>query len=99
MTYLESIITGKYFPVSYPHCDPRVLHQPGECEYCDMHPEWQAERIQNKVLFTSDPGNASLIEEFLKTGKLEGEFIPCPGMLARGDNIKIWGGNRAKRNG
>lgn len=26
---------------SFPHCDPKVLHQPMECKYCDMHPDWQ----------------------------------------------------------
>jgi len=94
--YLQSIITGKYLNKSYPHCDPRVLHAPGECEYCDHYPEWQQERVENKVLFTNDPRNAELVDAFLKVGRLEGEFVPCPGMLARGDAIKIWGGNRAK---
>ena len=99
MTYLESIVTGQYLNVSYPHCDPRVLHGPGECEYCDLHSDWQAERAENKVLFTDDPRNAVLINAFLASGRLVGEFIPCPGMLARGDAIKIWGGNQARLNG
>jgi hypothetical protein len=25
----------------FPHCDERVLHAPGECQYCDHHPDWQ----------------------------------------------------------
>lgn len=94
--YMESMVTEKYLNETYPHCDPRVLHAPGECEFCDMHAAWQQDRIDNKMLFTNDPRNQALIEEFLKTGKLDGEFVPCPGMLARGDSIKIWGGNRAK---
>lgn len=99
MTYLESLITGRYLPETYPHCDPRVLHEPGECEYCDQRPEWQAERIANKVLFTNDPRNSALIEAYLKTGCFNQEYVPCPGMLARGDAIKVWGGNVAKRGG
>jgi hypothetical protein len=97
VTYLESIITGKYLTETYPHCDPRVLHYPGLCDYCDMRADWQQERIQNGVLFTDDKRNAGLIEEFLKTGQFKEGLLPCPGMLARGDAIKIWGGNVAKR--
>lgn len=22
--------------IQYPHCDPRILHAPGTCEYCDQ---------------------------------------------------------------
>jgi hypothetical protein len=97
VTYLESIITEQYLNETYPHCDPRVLHAPSECEYCDMHANWQQERLQSGVLFTNDERNKPLIEAFLTTGRFEGDLLPCPGMLARGDAIKLWGGNVAKR--
>ncbi len=34
------------------HCDARVLHAPGECQYCDLHPEWQELRKAWGIAFT-----------------------------------------------
>lgn len=64
----------------YPHCDPRVLHAPGECEICDEHcKEWQELRSTWGIAFTGhEPRN--------------GEF-PDPATRARG-NPHVWGGNR-----
>jgi hypothetical protein len=36
----------------FPHCDQRVLHAPGECEYCDQRPDWQALREAWGIAFT-----------------------------------------------
>lgn len=36
----------------FPHCDMRILHAPGECEYCDGHQEWQALRLAWGTCFT-----------------------------------------------
>ena len=36
----------------FPHCDARILHAPGECEYCDLHPEWQELRKVWGIAFT-----------------------------------------------
>lgn len=36
----------------FPHCDSRVLHAPGECRYCDAHPEWQELRKAWGIAFT-----------------------------------------------
>lgn len=36
----------------FPHCDQRVLHAPGECEFCDGCPEWQALRKAWGIAFT-----------------------------------------------
>lgn len=66
----------------YPHCDSRVLHAPGECEYCDLYPEMQAERVDAGVNFTGhdDRGKA-----------------PCPATQVRSlETINRWPGNRAK---
>lgn len=36
----------------FPHCDQRILHKPGDCEFCDMRPEWQALRKAWGIAFT-----------------------------------------------
>jgi hypothetical protein len=68
--------------VQFPHCDSRVLHRPGECEYCDRHPEWQQLREVWGINFTggTDPKKA-----------------PCPATRDRDvATIHRWGGNRPK---
>jgi len=45
----------------YPHCDSRVLHaQSDGCEYCNLHPEWQALREAWGIAFTGHPPRAGL---------------------------------------
>lgn len=66
-----------------PHCDQRILHAPGECEYCDKHPDWQALRLAWGIAFTNY--------------KPEGKELPCPAMHARGKTVNAWGGNVAKK--
>lgn len=64
----------------FPHCDPRVLHAPGECEYCDRNPKAQGDRLAKSVNFT---------------GKQEPGLEPCPSDAARGvGGAHVWGGNR-----
>lgn len=72
--------------VVYPHCDPRVLHSPGTCEFCDEHPDWQAERVRKKIDFTNDKvDEADASREY-----------PCPSFLYRDrETIEKWWGNRA----
>lgn len=71
------------YPAQFPHCDQRILHAPYECEYCDKHPEWQALRAAWGICFTGyEP---------------EGIELPCPADYARGNNHKLWFGNRAKK--
>lgn len=36
-----------------PHCDFRVLHAPGDCEYCDQYPDWQEYRKIAQINFTN----------------------------------------------
>lgn len=38
--------------MTFPHCDPNVLHAPGECVYCDMHPDMQEARVAQGINFT-----------------------------------------------
>ena len=66
----------------FPHRDQRILHAPGECQFCDKHSDWQDLRIQWGIAFTGyEP---------------EGTELPCPADYARGDNHTKWFGNTAK---
>ena len=65
-----------------PHCDPRILHAPGECEYCDCHSEWQTLRMMWGIAFTGYTP--------------EEKELPCPADYARGETHKLWGGNIAR---
>jgi hypothetical protein len=66
----------------FPHCDQRILHAPLECQYCDMHPDWQALRAAWGIAFTGYTP--------------EGTELPCPADHARGDSHKKWHGNIAQ---
>ena len=64
----------------YPHCDPRVLHAPGECEFCDLHPVAQTNRTTAGVNFTGHSDPLKLL---------------CPADVARGfKRAHDWPGNR-----
>lgn len=71
----------------FPHCDPRVLHAPKECEFCDGHPEWQALREAWGIAFTGHTGE--------KTEDEHGNtLLPCPAELNRSfETINKWPGN------
>lgn len=63
-----------------PHCDARVLHAPGECPFCDAHPEWQRARMLWGISFTGKPEEGKLL---------------CPSDVARSvGGAHVWGGNR-----
>ncbi len=65
-----------------PHCDQSVLHAPGECQYCDKTPGWQALRVIWGVAFTG--------HEPAETGAK----VPCPSDAARGTGgAHVWPGN------
>lgn len=65
----------------FPHCDPHVLHAPGECEYCDIYPEFQNDRVTGGINFT---------------GHTDADKAPCPADSARGAGHKRWPGNIAR---
>jgi hypothetical protein len=67
--------------IQFPHCDQRILHALGECQFCDLHPEWQHLRLMWGIAFTGYQPEA-------------GE-LPCPADNARGDLHKQWHGNVA----
>lgn len=65
-----------------PHCDQSVLHAPGECKYCDMHPEWQELRVWWGINFT---------------GHYDEEKVMCPSEHKRSlATINRWYGNIPK---
>lgn len=66
-----------------PHCDSRVLHAPGECEYCDRYPAWQEYRQLARIAFT---------------GHEPGEYeLPCPSTATRTrEVVERWPGNRPR---
>lgn len=71
--------------VAPPHCDQDVLHAPGVCSYCDMHPNMQQRRVDDGVNFT---------------GQFDTTKAPCPASLARpGALLGRWRGNRPVRLG
>lgn len=65
----------------FPHCDAAILHKPGECDYCDRHPQWQQLREAWGIAFT---GHAPV-----------GHQQPCPSDARRGRHGGHgWAGNR-----
>lgn len=77
--YMDSVPTAESV-ARFPHCDERVLHSPGECVYCDMHPDAQQSRISRKVNFT---------------GHTDADKTLCPADIARGiAGAHVWHGNR-----
>lgn len=69
----------------FPHCDPRVLHAPGTCAYCDQHPERQALREAWAIAFTGQAPGPSIYGPPL---------LPDPAATQCGSDPHIWGGNR-----
>ncbi len=66
-----------------PHCDSKILHAPGDCEYCDKQPEWQELRQLWGIGFTGHSDE-------------EGNVTPCPSELVRPLSvINRWPGNVA----
>ncbi len=74
-------MTGQ-FNWQFPHCDQSVLHAPGECSYCDKHPDWQQLRKDWGIAFTGQYPD----DEWQ---------TPCPSDMRRGTGgAHSWHGNR-----
>jgi len=80
----------------FPHCDQRVLHQKGECQYCDCHPEWQELREAWGIAYTGHSNDVVKYTDF-HGNHLEKTLIPCPSEWERSlETINKWAGNRVK---
>lgn len=77
--YLDDPMLAHGYEWGAPHCDDLVLHAPGQCEYCDKVPRWQAWRVENGVNFT---------------GEKDPNKKPCPAEVVRGDDCQVWHGNK-----
>lgn len=74
-----SSITGLDY--TFPHCDPRVLHKPGECTYCDKD--------------ASDLQKIRKLWNINFTGHFEEGLLPCPADEARPNgDCEVWPNNR-----
>lgn len=70
------------YPACQAHCDARVLHAPGTCEYCDAYPALQEWRQEYRMLFTGEEPRPL--------------WRMCPAQEARGlDSLNGWSGNVA----
>jgi len=69
-----------------PHCDPLVIHAPGECQYCDKYAETrQKNRIIRHVNFT---------------GHYDSDKTLCPSEYFRpAETIHLWHGNQPQEIG
>lgn len=85
-SYWSHPVDTKVNGASFPHCDPRILHTPGNCTICDGFVCSQEARIAMKVAFTDTPPRVVLAQK----------LMPCPAITARGpDSVNHWPGNRA----
>jgi hypothetical protein len=79
----------------FPHCDSYILHAPGECEYCDMRPEWQELRQSWGIAFTGQPTPTRGPGDLSRSGPV----LPCPADFTRPpgspSDHRRWGGNTA----
>lgn len=76
--YEQPDVDGSKMPMA--HCDQKILHAPGKCQFCDHYPEAQRLRDWWGINFTNehDPGKA-----------------PCPSTHSRPDEVRdLWPGNR-----
>jgi hypothetical protein len=57
----------------FPHCDTRILHAPGECEYCAEYSDWQDLRKRWGIAFTGHEP-----QEIRVSDTVIGRELPCP---------------------
>lgn len=73
--------------LKFPHCDSLVLHSPGACEFCDLHPGWQALRSAQGIAFT----------DMSEEDRVKHDLLPCPSTYRRPPEVRDrWPGNTAR---
>lgn len=92
-------VTGSDWWYSLPtraaHCDPLVLHQPGDCVHCDKYTDLQRHRLAAGIKFTGKDdrlvlGSPHYVRE---------DLMPCPAEVKRGADCQVWPGNAPKKEG
>lgn len=79
----HGIKVDEILSVTFPHCDPRILHPKGQCKYCD----------ESGLQEVREAWNINYTEEKQNENKL-----PCPAIEARGlDGCQQWRGNVPKK--
>ena len=64
----DGMIEGQRY--EFPHCNPEVLHAPGECYYCDQFPERQARWQAAQMAFTPNEANGWSGNVAVKAGEV-----------------------------
>jgi hypothetical protein len=82
-----------------PHCDQRILHEPGACWSCDLYPDWQKLRQLWGIAFTGHkPKTETLGEGGYSFTRKE---LPCPADFNQppdsSSDHRQWPNNRAER--
>lgn len=73
---------------TFPHCDALILHSPGACEFCDMHPDRQMLRSAQGIAYSDTPE-----DEIGPRG-----LVPCPSTYHRSAELRdLWRGNVPSR--
>lgn len=68
----------------FPHCDSKILHSPGTCEFCDRHPDWQELRQYQGIAFSDTPDETVVRDD----------LVPCPSTWHRPAELRdLWHGN------
>ena len=78
-----------------PHCDAKVLHKQGSCQFCDAHPEWQELRQIWGIAFTGHSEDTATAYDHQTGEEYQKPLIPCPSEWDRPvETIHNWHGNR-----
>lgn len=90
----ETLESGRAFA---PHCDQRILHEPGKCWACDLYPDWQTLRVKWDIAFTGQEPTPRRVGEL---GFTERHILPCPADYNRPpgspSDHRQWPNNRAE---
>jgi hypothetical protein len=83
-----------------PHCDQRILHEPGACWSCDLYPDWQALRVKWGIAFTGHRPEEERLGPVAEIMAVRRQ-LPCPADFNRPadspSDHRNWPNNRAER--
>lgn len=92
----QTLESGRAFA---PHCDQRILHQPGDCWACDLYPDWQALRVKWGIAFTGHQPEEERLGPVAEITAVRRQ-LPCPADFNRPPDSpsdhRQWPNNRAE---